>query len=626
MADYALWGDRPFGYHLTNILLHTLVSVLVYLVLARIFPGKNGVAFASALVFAVHPVHAESVAWIAGRTDLIATLFMVASLLALSSAPGRRGCLALSLLSFLVALFSKESALVFPLIAAAYLAAFCPGWARPLRLRLILLYTVCVAAYLAVRFGPAEVKAGPAGVLMLWETVFSSCATLFLYVGKLALPVRLSAYITNPVAGSPLDLRAAAGAAILLAMLATMALAWRRGDRASAFILAFALVSLAPLANVVRISAPDDMGFPAAERFLYAPSIPLIAAAVSLISLAVRGARERAGLAAVIVAIFAAMTLRRNAVWKDEESLFTDALRSSPRAPLLWNNLGVWYSRSGRHDDAVRCIERAIALGGPTQRLLTNLAAAMRGAGRYDESLSLLDDALAGEREYAAIYHNYGKTYAAMGDDESAAAAFEKALGLRPRQVEILVDLAESCKRTGRYDLAERRYREALALHPSSAALWSNLGVVRKLSGDLEGARAAFEKSLSLDPNASVARGNLGVVLAKLGMYQEALAELSAARSLESGNLDAANALGVLLARVGKEGPAEDLFLEIALSHPADKEAIINMGILKHRQGKMEEAARWFERARTIAPDDPRVALFFKNKGSDGASAPGVLR
>jgi len=294
MADFSLWGARPFGFHLTNLILHAAVSVLVFLFLDRVFPRQRGVALVSALAFAVHPVHCESVAWISGRTDLIATGLMLASLLALASAPARRWGLALSLLFFLLALFAKESALVLPLLAGAYLAVFEPQWARRRAGRLLLLYGLAAAVYLALRFAVAEVKTGAVAALTPGETVFSSFSTLLLYFGKILFPVNLSAYITNPPASSLLDPRAVAGAVVLALVVFILVRSWKRGDRPLVYILAFALFSLLPLANIVRISGPDDMGFPAAERFLYAPSIALIAAGVALVSYLLRAPRFRA--------------------------------------------------------------------------------------------------------------------------------------------------------------------------------------------------------------------------------------------------------------------------------------------------------------------------------------------
>ncbi len=616
MTDFLLWGPRSFGFHLTNVLLHAAVSVLVFLFLSRVFPRRSGVALVSALIFAVHPVHSESVAWISGRTDLIATLLILASLLALAAAPGRRWGLPLSLLCFLLALFAKESALILPLVAGAYLAAFEPRWARKRAGRLILLYGLAAAVYLAMRFGVAEVKAGAVALLTPGETLFSSLSTLWLYLGKILLPVNLTAYITNPPVSSLLDPRAAAGAAILAAILYALVQSWRKGDRPLAFILAFFLISLLPLANIVRISGPSDMGFPAAERFLYAPSIAPIAAGVVLVSALLHGTRVRSALTVGLVLVLAALTVRRNDVWRDEGTLFADALHSSPEAPLLWNNLGIYLSREGRHGEAVKSLRRSAELADLSPRVLVNLASALRQAGRPEEALDILDRAATSGWVPAAVRHNRGKTLAALGDHRGAAAELKEALELHPARVEIMIDLAETYKRLEIYDRAEEVYLRATEIHPS-AALWSNLGVVRKLAGDLPGAREAFERSLVLEPSTSVARGNLGVVFARMGLYPEAKRELEAARRLDPENLDAANALGVLYIRVGEGRRAEELFLELAAARPENPEALINLGTLKRRQDREEEARDWFERARRLAPSDPRVTAFFRRSGAE---------
>ena len=615
MADFLLWGPRPFGFHLTNLLLHAAVSVLVLFFVARVFPRRPGAALVSALVFAVHPVHTESVAWISGRTDLSATLLMLGSLLALSVAPARKWGLPLSLLLFLLALFAKESALILPPLAAAYLAAYEPEWSRKRAGRMIILYSLAVTVYLAMRFFVADVKTGAVAVLTPGETALSSLSTLRLYVGKMLFPVNLTAYITNPPASSLLDPRAAAGAAILAAILYALVRSWRKGDRPLAFILAFTLVSLLPLANIVRISGPGDMGFPAAERFLYAPSIALVAAGIALVAKIVRGRRSQAVLTAVSVLVLAVLTVRRNAVWRDEGALFSDALRSSPKAPLLWNNLGIHHSREGRHGEAVETLRRAAALSGFSPRVLVNLASALREAGRPEEALALLGRAAEGSRVPAAIRHNRGKALAALGDHEAAAAELEEALEIHPGRIEIMIDLAEACKRMGLYGRAEEVYLRALTLHPS-AALWSNLGVVRKLAGDDRGAREAFEESIALDPRSSAARGNYGALLARMGLYPEAERELETSLRLDPGNLNAGNALGVLYARVGYGERAEELFLALARSHPSHPEAFINLGVLKLQQGQ-SSAGEWFERARRLAPADPRVTAFFRRPAAD---------
>ena len=616
MLDSRIGGRDAFWFHLANVLFHAANSVLILLLARRVLRGRSGAALAAALVFAVHPVHTESVAWIAGRTDLLAALFMLASILSLDSRlrAGRGGAPALSLFLFAAALLSKETAVVFPAVVAVFLVSF---HARSGPRRMVVLaaeYVLVLALYLLVRFVIAAVHAGPASDYTLPVHLYSLLGTFLLYARLLAVPVGLSAYITNPLAASVLDPRVLGGAALLIALCLAAARAWRR-DRPLAFFIACGLLSLLPLANVVRISAPGDMGFPAAERFLYMPSAFFIAAAVAATATAVKRRAAAVALLITIVVVFAILTAKRNRAWRDEEALFTDAFLSSPGAPLLWNNLGVHYSRAGRHGEAVRCIEKAIELEERSPRLLTNLAAAKRRMGRSDEAIALLEEALARGGKYASIHYNLGLALDAKGDREGAVRELERALSLDPRDLEAMADLGELYKKSGRYGAAEAYYLRALALCPSDPALWSNLGVVYRLCGKDGEAERAFRRSIALDALASAARANLGALLAKTGRFGEADAELSAALALDPGSLDAANALGALRARVGRTAEAGKIFEDLIAKHPGDKEAYLNLGILRHGQGRTDEAAFLFGRALELDPGDARARSYAAQLG-----------
>ena len=613
MADFRLWGTNPFGYHLTNILLHAMNTLLVFLLVLLLFPRRRGTALAAAILFAVHPVHAESVAWIAGRTDLIATLFMLAALLALGRhAPEtRRVPLAVSLALFACALLAKETAVVFPAVAAAFLLILRPSMERGARRRCIGAFIAVLAGYGILRFGVAAVHAGPRGAFTPLKLILSSCGTFLLYARMMVFPFRFSAYITNPVSVSPLDPRVCAGAALLIALVFA-AVRTRRSDPPLAFALAFALISFLPLMNLVRISSPDDMGFPAAERFLYTPSVGLIVAAAAWACAAFAGSRAALSAACVFAAALGGIAAGRNAVWRDEETLLTDALASSPGAPLLWNNLGIHYSNAGRHDDAVRCFGKAIAIEGDTPRLLTNLAAAKRLMGKPDEAVGLLNEAIAQGGEPAGTRYNLGLALRNSGDSAGAERELKAALAMNPQHLEALTALAELHKARGNFPRAEACCLRALEIDPVEAALWSNLGVVYRLWPDRDRAEASFRKAIALDPRFAAARANLGALLAQGGKYDDALRELSAARELDPSNMDASNALGVLYVRLGRAGDAERLFSSLIAEHPADKEAYLNLGVMRYGEGNREEAARLFRKALDLAPDDARARSYVK--------------
>ncbi len=619
MVDYRLWGLDPFGFHLTNVVLHAIASLLVLLLATRLVPEHPEAALVSALLFAVHPVHTESVAWIAGRTDVIATVLTLSSLLTALAAfrrPIRIGWLSVSLAAATAALFAKESVLVLPALVGVFLLLYRREWSIRERAGVVALYLVPVGAYLWVRFAVARVAAGATAPWTPWEWALSFLATVWLYLRRLLLPIELCAYITNPISTSLLDPRVLAGGAATAVLVALACRSWR--DRPGlAFAVSWWWITLLPVANIIRVTSPADMGFTAAERFLYAPSVGLLIAVVLWVAQHLRSRFLRMASASAGVLVLATLTVLRNPVWLDDPTLFSDALRSSPDAPLLWNNLGRHWLDAGDGEQARRCFERVVELQGPGSRILVNLAAAARLGGDPARALTLLDQAEAIEPDLAAIAYNRGLCQLALGDLDAAVDSLREATSRAPDNPRALGDLATAYGRAGRLDQARTTLVEALRVDPTSSALWANLGVVDRQLGRLDDARRALERAVQLDPERSTVRGNLGVVLAQLGRREAAEVHLVAAIELDPTNLDAANAYGVLLAVTNRGSEAERVFRELAHDHPGDPEAYLNLGLLARQMGETRAAEGWFREALRVDPGNLRAATYLE------AAAPG---
>ncbi len=257
MVDHTLWGLRPFGYHLTNVLLHVTVVVLVYLVGLRLL--RDGVAplLASAL-FAVHPIHTESVAWIAGRTDVIATAFVLLSLLLYVERRPRRSWGAL--VAFAAALLAKEVALLLPAVLLVYESFFhAPPWRD--RLRRVAPFLAVLVTYGFLRFGVLRVAPGNP---FLWaqgpyRLLLTFAVAVWIYGEKLLLPVNLNAYYSVPVVTSLWQPFVLASLAMLGATGAVLQRI-RRGEPAIVFAALVFLLALLPVSNLVPLGAPKDMG------------------------------------------------------------------------------------------------------------------------------------------------------------------------------------------------------------------------------------------------------------------------------------------------------------------------------------------------------------------------------
>ncbi len=456
---HALHGLEPFGYHLANVLLHALVSVLVCL-LARRYAAPAAACAAGAL-FAVHPIHTEAVANVAGRAELLAAAGIVAALLAWDrarTAANPRAAFAWSaacVAAAAFALFSKESGIV--VLPLAGLAAWLRPWPRASRSRALALggaLVVLCAAYLAIRAsvtGDPPAAGGLRG-LPADQRVATALRVLVEQLGQLLVPLRLSAIWTEaevPVEPRLLTAAALASAALLAGLLA---LAWRLGTRlpAFAFGIGFLAIAVLPTANLLF-----PIGAVRAERLLYTPSIGFCVALAAVLHAA--GARwnaERAflGAALVLVLAWAARTVVRNPDWRDNRTLAEATARTAPRSALPWGLWTDWHVDRGE---------------------LAEAAAALR---KYVEL-----------QPGADAWMKLGDLERRTGRPDAARAAWERALRLEPARLDVLLSLSTLHLEHGRpadaLPLLERlcaRYPDLPAAHGNRIVALQQMGEERR--------------------------------------------------------------------------------------------------------------------------------------------------
>ncbi len=617
MTDYALWGLNPAGFRLTNILFHAACSVLVYLLALRLLGGRTPAAFAAGLLFAAHPIHTESVTWIAGRTDVICAFFMLSSLYAFLAGSSWKSRL-LSQVLFALALLAKEMALALPFIVwlCARLVA---GRPRNVATRTAAPYLLIAGAYLLWRSLAAHVAYSPARFGGDGIYVLSLAKTFWLYVYKLLWPVPLTAYIQNPNVLDPFDQLSLV--ALLLTLMFVLVLWQLYGRRTQLlFVLGAFLLSLLPLANIVRISAPFDMGFPMAERFLYLPSAFFLMAAAWLLVDLVPFPRAVIVLVLLVAAADGVRAAIRNADWQDERVFFERALKQAPDAPLLHASLGRVYARDGQYARAVAEMEEALKLnryqvGVSADAILNNLAATYVLAGENGKAMPILRKLIGGGKPLAAYYYNAGRCMLMAGDALGARQTFEKALALRPNYLDALIGRAEAREALGDYAAAAEDYRSALRLYPGTPELHLALGVALKNTGRLPEALREYEAALAAEPGLAAARGNMGVAYAMLDDLPAARANLEAAVAADPQLWDAQNALGMVYAKQGDPGAARAKFEYILSQAPTNTDAILNEGILFYQAGDKTKARAQFQRVLSLNPDDARAAAFLKKLG-----------
>jgi tetratricopeptide (TPR) repeat protein len=446
MIDYRLAGGlEPWAFHLSNLVYHALV-VLVLHALARATLGPTVGALFAAAAFAVHPLGSEAVAYVSGRRDLLCALFGLLSLRAWWAFLDRRGrgegrarvALVLAFVAGVAALGAKETALVLPILAGLLAVAHArrdPRAAAPYSLGALARVAVAVL-FVAVVLYPdrfvlawERLKLGPlAPQPALSLRVLGQYLSLAVWPATLLADYRHGAFAL-PTA--PLDGPAAlAGAALALVLAAGAVLLWR-GHVAGAGLLWF-VVALAPVAQVVPYAEVLS------EHNAYLPLAGLCLAAGEGLDRMVRW-RRRIALALAAVGVFAlgGRTAVRSADWRDEVTLWTATVAAAPTSLRAHYNLGIAHRRDGRWTEAAAAFERALAIDPKDTDSLVALAEVSGRLGDYRKAVRLSRRSLRVEPT-ASAYTVLGWSKLALGNPKGARRTFRKALELDPRAGEAL--------------------------------------------------------------------------------------------------------------------------------------------------------------------------------------------
>ncbi len=578
LSYYLTWlavGAEPLAYHLGNLVLHALVSLLVLVTGRELAPTRPALGVVAGLLFAVHPVHAENVAWISGRTDLLAALFLLAAILALlrarpwvishATASTLSSRLVLSVACFALAPFAKEAVVFWPLVVAVVAALAPPAQRR---------WWWTAAAASAVALVPAALlrvaAAGTGGPSQQWTSaelpavVLTFPVTVARYLRAVILPSGAEPYIQNPLVGTLLDPRVAVGA-VVLASAVVAAWRWRRTRPELAATLAFLLLSLGPIANLVRIAGPTDMGAPMAQRFLYIPSAALcllVAAGVAeLLARAPTAAARRVVAAAVAlaVAVLAGSAAAAARPWRSEEQLFELMAAQVPDAPLPLLLLGTVHCRQR---DWQPCLDQLTAANAllptrPTKLTIavkSNLAGALAATGRIGAARALLEELRATAVPTSNVEYNLGMTWVAEGQGAAALPCFDRALAINPWHPTALVARARLRADSGDLDGAAADLGAHASRYDETSQSLLALAVVRGRQGRDDEAAAALRRAAAGDDREALAM--LAGWAASTGHWDESLTASDRLATLDPSSWPAARAGAVALARLGRRDQA----------------------------------------------------------------------
>ena len=550
LGSYMLFGAVAGGFHMVNVVLHACVVRLLYLVTLRLFSDRR-IAFVAAILFAVHPIHSETVAWVAALPDLQLTALVLGTFLLLLREPrpletGRNASGAWPrvavLLLFVLALLAKEPAMMLPALVVVFEHCAREGreqtpWREKAK-RYAGLW-VLLGAYLVLR---VTVSKGFAPVLyrgnLSWpEAILSGITLVGRYVAKLFWPAQLSAFYPFEKSTSLLDTGVLAGLGVLLISLLLFVWLWKRA-RTAAFALLWMYATLAPVLNARWMPASVF-----AERYLYLPSVGFC----WLVAWAGVGVWDRAGerrrgwriaLAGVLGVVALAGGLRigvRNLDWRNDYVLYARTLEVHPDAHLMRLNLGYVYWRRGDLAAAEREWKKVLQHVPTNVVILNNLGQLQIRQGEYQEAITLLDRAIKLRPDYAMARINLGRAYEGLGEAGKALEAYARAVQLSPLNPLARNHLGGFYERVGRLEEAEAQYRKSLEARATAEAA-HNLGEMLFKQEKREEAEDALKRAVELNPYDEQALFMLASIYLDSGRKAEAVHAFQAVLETDPAN------------------------------------------------------------------------------------------
>jgi tetratricopeptide (TPR) repeat protein len=536
MLDCQLFALRPGLHHLTSLLFHLANSVLLLLILRKMTGALWRSAFVAAL-FALHPLHVESVAWVAERKDVLSAFFWFLAIWAYAYYAVRPGIsrYLLILLSFALGLMAKPMVVTLPfvLLLLDYWPLGRMQWPNvktesdpvinksPLyrligeKIPLFALTAVTVVATVVVQEKVGALKSLEAFPLM--TRIANALVSYARYMAKMIWPHNLAVYYPHP---GTIPIWQIAGAGLLLILVSVLVIKAAKNRPYLAVGWLWYLGTLVPVIGLVQVGSQAM-----ADRYTYLSLIGLFIMIAWGIPSLLEGWRHRRSALAIASALLLlgciVGTWRQVGHWQNSITLFQHTLKVTKDNYFAHNNLGVALAHDGRLDEAISHYFKALRIQPDRAEVHNNLGNALAAQGSVDRAFDHYNQALEIDANNARAYNNLGNVLANQGKREEAIKYYTKALGLDPAYAGAHYNLGNLLANQGKTEEAINHYVEALRIMPYWAGAHNNLGVALEKGGKLEEAIGHYQEALRLNPDYVRARSNLERVLQLKGKSVE---------------------------------------------------------------------------------------------------------
>ncbi|MBN3038160.1 MAG: tetratricopeptide repeat protein [Candidatus Omnitrophica bacterium] len=635
MLDYRLWGLDVRGYHLSSVVLHILTSLSLFWLVSLLF-GNWFISLLVGLLFVLHPVHSEAVSYISGRADSLVSLFMLLCFVfyVKSLKNNKISLYVVCLLTYALALLSRENALILPLLFLIYHYSF----KEKLKAKKFLPILSLALLYITIRFSLLRFALGSVGAQTTFvQRVPGSFVAFLQYLRLLIAPFGLHMEYGNKIFAfsNPQVLIGILAFFIFLVFLFKM----NKAGNVYFFAASWFLVTLLPSANLYPVNAFM------AEHWLYLPSIGFFIILARLLDLLWQEKRLR------IISIIIALSLsafyfysliRQNEYWREPISFYERTLKLNPQSSRTYHNLAKEYATRSRQKEAIALFEKAIELDPEYAEAYSNLGFVYFSLGSSPLAIAAYEKAIELDPEYAEAYSNLGYIYHTLTDEEMSIALcsraieinpflaeaynnlglsyyyalkekekakglFQKAQSLNPDIPEPYYNLANLYSDAGENEKALEFYQQAIKVRPDYIEAYYKLGLVYNQMGLRQKAIEAYKKTIQINPNLEGAYYNLGLVYYDLEQMQLAIEAYKKAIEVNPDFAQAYHNLGLAQFAQGKTKDAIVSYRKAVELDPYLAKTYSNLALIHYRQGDYKIAIAYFDKARALGFVDPNL-------------------
>lgn len=478
--DYKVWGNNAFGFHLTNLIFHLLNTALVFFFVLQLAKKRIWVAIVAGLLFGIHPFHVESVAWISERKDVLYVFFFLLGLLSYLRFRQQNNDFkwyGIAFICFMLSLFSKPAAVIFPMVL------FSIDYFQQQEFSIKNILLKAPFFFMSVFFGFITVniqKEEAIGTMfsMLQKICFAGYGFV-MYLVKLIVPVNLSPLYIYPVNNASESLPSLYFAMPIIAIaILIIAFILGRKNRFITFGMLFFIINIILVSQIISVGNAVM-----ADRYTYLSSVGIFFIFGMLLDKAIQHEKFKnlaIGGFALIVLIFSFLTFQQNKIWKNSETLWSQAIKVDKNNTLAYNKRGLAY--------------------------MENPATAQKALSDFSKSIEL-------EPTYDQAWGNRGYLYFKANQFDKAEKDFDKAIALNPNYFKHYNNRGHLFYQQQNFEAALSDYNKCIALNDAYALAFNNRAIIYHQQGEKEKALADYNRALAINPNYASAKKNKALLL-----------------------------------------------------------------------------------------------------------------